>query len=213
MIESKDKDNSLPEIISNSEAHENKPLTSLNEIDTSADCIVGSIRVSEVGTAAARITENMQTLKSAVETIKSTTETASKHIGKIFTPSFPSLSFIYPTLDTFQKMPKAINMHKYDKYKRYKEEIENDNRLIEEKKAKIEEIELQLGKLSVSKNIRWSFASLIYLSFVGILLPLALMPVKIQSEIKWSVILLFISGIGFVFFYINYEFKYINNSE
>jgi len=108
-----------------------------------------------------------------------------------------------------------IPPEKQSTYKKYEENIEQNDASIKDKKVRINEINSQLERLNISENFKWGLLALIYFSIVGVLFPTTIMPVnqELHLKYKWLSIFFFISGIASIFIYIFYELNYINKKK
>lgn len=82
---------------------------------------------------------------------------------------------------------------------------------IKDKKGRKDILATQLRSISLPPYFSWGVLALLYLTIVGVIVPLILLPVSVEvhEQVKYVVIPLFLSGISFLFLYIALEINYI----
>ncbi len=103
------------------------------------------------------------------------------------------------------------NLHKHDRYNENQKIIEENNKEISYKNAKIQELQHQVSQIILPEHFRSIIFSLIYFTIVGVILPLGLLPITPEQHLVWKpvVLFLFITGLVVVFLYIFTEIGYI----
>ena len=104
-----------------------------------------------------------------------------------------------------------FDSHKYDRYNRYQEIIEKNNKEISYKKAKIQELQRQLNQIVLPGHFKGLIFYLIYFTIVVVILPLWLLPITSEQHLFWKPIVLglFITGLLSAVLYIFIEIKHV----
>ena len=132
----------------------------------------------------------------------------SEHIANMIKPI--RISSGLTNLD-YLKPIELFDPHKYDTYKKYRDEIEKNENILKQKNRELENIDNELFKIGIPKHTKEGIISLILFSIVGVIVPIILLPISYKTHlvVKWYVIPFFIAGFISVFVYIFSEIKFI----